>query len=172
MGKEKIATLPPEDLQAGVAKLSEEKIEWPKPIKKALVARRIADLMKDNDLTDGKFIQCLAPWSDAEFNPAIPCVSGLEDTRAGKISHFQNIMFKEVLVPKLMLGQSSSKLVTKFCQACLAEFSTVDFVELDDLSAPALSEATDIWNALCALINPRLPASEYKATGASCRLPS
>ena len=132
------------ELSRWLVLVQEEGLSLTSSQKRALVARKCSLALQAQNFIE--VLDIMDPFQAVEsFNPMDPKLANLDDPQREKVSTFVSIVTKDCLLPALDEGASGRQKLSDYCKMCLANFQTVDWVELEQSSAVALSNCTTVW---------------------------
>lgn len=136
-------SLSSEDMHRCVATVAAEGAALPPHVKSELVVGKISELMETGQHQE--MMAIISPWEPGEFDYLNPRLGCLGDSMENKTSIFQKLIFKDIIIPKIMQGAQAASSLLTFAELCMTSFSDVDMLELDDVAAAALNSALDVW---------------------------
>jgi hypothetical protein len=144
-----VGTLCTGELHAMVATMVSEEATLPGHLKALLVTRRVSDLMEKKK--DQELMMAISPFEVGEFDSLNPKLGCLQDTMGAKLVTFQNLIFKEIIVERILQGAHGADHLLSFARVCMEFFDHIDILDLDNLQAAALHEAVEVWKFIVAM---------------------
>ena len=144
-----VGSLPTGELHAMVATMVGEQATLPGHLKAILVTRRVTDLMEKK--RDQELMTAISPFEVGEFDSLNPKLGCLQDTMGAKLVTFQNLIFKEIIVERILQGAHGADHLLSFARVCMEFFDHIDILDLDNLQAAALHEAVEVWKFIVAM---------------------
>jgi hypothetical protein len=160
LSPQSVGTLSTGELHAMVATMVGEEATLPGHLKALLVTRRVSDLMEKKK--DEELMIAISPFEVGEFDSLNPKLGCLQDTMGAKLVTFQNLIFKEIIVNRILQGAHGANHLLSFAKVCMHFFDHLDILDLDNLQAAALHEAVEVWKFIVAMCTVTLDTS-YEA---------
>lgn len=128
--------------------------EWPVATSVMLVTKECTFLHELGKLKE--VVDAVYPLGTSKFDARDPRLSGVRVNTRSKLVSFVKVIFEEIILPMVALGEEKCEQVVELAQVCLKKFDGLDFVSLDTLAAVAVTDWQNCWQTLLCLCDAAL----------------
>ena len=104
-----------------------------------------------------------------QFDSSSPTVAAMKMSLQTKIEMFESVLFNQVLVSYIQLGEPGCKKAAQVTQASLDALNAIDTLELDTETAKLYSHWNEVLRFLTALLDSEVDLVDYADSSGPCK---
>lgn len=142
-----------EECRAILVVIHSESAKVPSNIMLDIIEKRVNGLLRDRNYKG--MVEAINPWMSADgYDPIAPSVATLADIgMSAKLKGFAKFLFARSVVPLIMQGEDGAPALRGLVSAALEALNAIDFIDLGDEEASALSQALTALRCIVGLLD-------------------